>query len=243
VNGVTVDEADDVIITGGGGKKLFALDRDTFEVKASLDLPGEGDDIQLDPKNHTLYVDNDEGTNIWVVDLAARKIVATIEIPKAPEYIAYDDVTDKLYQNIKSTDETLVIDPETNTVEAHWTLGPAKSPHGLALDSKTQRLFVAGGNGEMAVLDAHTGKLLGSVAIAPHVDQIVFDPSTRRVYCASGTGILSVVQETDDCASLLANVTVAKGAHTLTVDPNTHNVWICYADKDHSYIQSFTVNK
>jgi hypothetical protein len=50
-----------------------------------------------------------------------------------------------------------------------------------------------------------------------------------------------VVQETEDSASLLANVAIPAGAHTLTVDPSTHDVWISYIDKDHSYIQSFTV--
>jgi DNA-binding beta-propeller fold protein YncE len=241
INSVKVDEADDVILAGGEGKKLFALDRKTLAVKASMDLPDEGDDIELDTKSGMLYVDNDEETHVWVVDPRAMKITATIDIPKDPEYMVYDDVTDKLYQNIKSTDETLVIDPETNTVEAHWTIGPAKSPHGLALDSKTQRLFVAGGNSKLAVLDARTGKLLGSVDIGPRVDQIVFDPSTKRVYCPSRTGVLSVVQETEDSASLLANVAIPAGAHTLTVDPSTHDVWISYIDKDHSYIQSFTV--
>ena len=72
------------------------------------------------------------------------------------------------------------------------------------------------------------------------VDQIAFDPEKKRVYCASSTGVISVVEETADGAVSLGNVKTAPGAKTITVDPKTHAVWIAYADKEHSYVRRLT---
>ena len=86
-----------------------------------------------------------------------------------------------------------------------------------------------------------SGKILSTVDIAPgYVDQIAFDPATRRVYCASTVGAISVVGETADGAALLGTVTVPKGAHTLAIDPETHAVWVSYYDDNGSDLMELT---
>jgi hypothetical protein len=71
--------------------------------------------------------------------------------------VIYDPASDRIFQNIKSNDSLLVIDPGSNTVRQHWKTTPAKKPHGLAIDSATKRLFCAGQNGKLAVIDATSG--------------------------------------------------------------------------------------
>jgi DNA-binding beta-propeller fold protein YncE len=113
------------------------------------------------------------------------------------------------------------------------------SPHGLAIDSKSRRIFSAG-QGKVVMLDMNTGKVLAEVDIATgYVDQIVFDKGNKRLYCASKVGDISVVQETDDGATLAGLVSVPKGTHTLAVDGDDHSVWICYSDDTNSYIQEY----
>lgn len=241
VNGIALDDRNRQVLIAGGGKKLFALDRKSLAVKATMDLPAEADDIELDAKTGLLYIDNDEGDRVWVVDPRAWKLTQTITIPRAPEFLVYDPVADRLYQNIKSTSQIVVIDPASNTVVDSWPTAPAVSPHGLAIDFRSHRLFIAGANGTLAALDEASGKPIADVAIAPRVDQIVFDPSLRRIYCASGSGAISVVQETAGGAVALGDIAVPRRAHTITVDPSTHDVWICYADDQHSYFERLSI--
>src|SRR5262249_55677861 len=158
-----------------------------------------------------------------------------------PEWVLYDPSTDRVFQNIKSNDSLLVIDPASNTIRERWATAPAKSPHGLALNAKTHRLFCAGTNGKLAVMDSMTGNVITSVNIAPGIDQIAFDPELKRVYCASRTGVISVVEETTQGAALLGDVKTGPGAKTITVDPKTHAVWVAYADKEKSYVLRLTV--
>ncbi|MBV8594693.1 MAG: hypothetical protein JOZ50_00420, partial [Candidatus Eremiobacteraeota bacterium] len=126
--------------------------------------------------------------------------------------------------------------PKVNRIIANWHAAPATQLHGLAVDSVTHRLFTAGDNGKLAVLDATSGAVITTVDIAPSVDQIAFDPGLRRVYCASGLGLLSVVQETATGAEHIADITVPRRTHSVAVDPVTHAVWVAYGASDDDYV-------
>ena len=243
---VQTGKAQGVAIDPDGGKYyvsvsrekiMVTVDRESLEKNGEVKLSGPADAIAFDPKNHCAYVCHDNATELWAVDTKAEKIAATITIPVGPEFVIYDSSTDRVFQNIKSNDSLLVIDPTSNTIKETWNTAPAKKPHGLAIDSKTKRLFCAGQNGKLAVIDAQSGKVIADVDIDTGIDQIAFDSGNKRVYCASGKGSVSVVEETDDGAKSLGIVKTAAGAKTIAVDPKTHAAWIAYADKEHAYVR------
>ena len=217
-------------------KKLVIIDRQTLEIVGSVALPGPADGLAYNPKNGLVYVCHEDGEDVWVVDPSAQKIVTTIKIPTDPEFVVYDPATDRVFQNIKSQPVTIVIAPGPNSVAATWPTLPAEGPHGLAVNPETHRLFSAGKNGKLVVLDTVSGKSLGSADIAEGVDQIAFDPGNKRVYCAAGQGKLTVLQETAEGVKSLGDVTTPGGAHTLAVDPTTHSVWIAFAKGEESYV-------
>jgi DNA-binding beta-propeller fold protein YncE len=216
---------------------IVAVDRKTLDKVAELNLPGPADALVLDPKNGCLYVGHDDATDVWAIKTQPLSLAATIAIPEGPEYIIYDPDSDRVFLNIKSNDSLLMIDPASNTIKERWATAPAGKPHGLAFNPKTHRLFCAGANGKLAVMDSNSGKVITAINIASGVDQIAFDLEKKRVYCASSGGSISVVEESADGAVLLGNVKTAPGAKTITFDPKTHAVWIAYADKEHSYVR------
>ena len=219
-------------------KRIAVLDGNSLKEIASIALEGETDGIIFEPKSRHLYVTHDNGTHLWAVDVDAKKVVATIEIPGAPECLALDAAAGKLYLNIKTKDEVVVIDTTANKLVAHWPVAPAVAPHGLALDVAAGRLYSAGDNGVLAVLDAKSGKVIGSAKITEHVDQAAIDLSTHTIYCA-GAGWLSVVRATATGAELVGNVKTADTAKNAAVDPVTHAVWTTFTDGKKSYAQSF----
>jgi DNA-binding beta-propeller fold protein YncE len=221
-------------------KQVAIIDSVSLKVTNTVPTEGELDAILLDPKNRRVYATHDHGKSVWVIDADTEKLVATVAIPGDPEVLAYDPVKDRVYLNIIPTHETVVIDPKTEAVVDHWSDQPAQRPHGLVLDADTGRLFSAGANGQMVVIDTNTGKVLAAVKIADRVDQVAFDPGLRRVYCASD-GVLSVVQETPDGAVLLGDVQTAKGGKNVAVDPQTHAVWTMSTDGTHSYAKSWVL--
>ena len=233
-----------IYYVGVSTEKIVAIvDSKTLEKTGEIKIPGPSDAVVFNPKNRCLYVDNDDGTSVFVIDTRTDKITATVTIPEAPEYVLYDPASDLIFQNIKSSDEVVVIDPASNTVKHHWPTAPVLKPHGLALDAASHRLFSAGNNGKLAIMDSLNGKVIATVDIAKGVDQIAFDGGNKRVYCAGAGGVISVVQETADGATLLANVKTESTGKTLTVDPKTHAVWTAYGDKagSASYIMKLSV--
>jgi YVTN family beta-propeller protein len=236
--GVAIDPvAGKYFVSVSREKKLVIIDSKTLEKTGEVALGGPGDSLVFNPKNHCVYVGHDDATDLWVIDTHAEKITATIPIAEGPEYVLYDDESDRVFQNIKSNDTLLVIDPAANKVTETWSTAPAKHPHGLAFNPKTHRLFCAGQNGKLAVMDSKSGKVLGTADIVNGVDQIAFDPGKNRIYCASSGGQVSVLEETADGAKNIGNVKTAPGAKTITFDPKTHAVWIAYADKEAAYVR------
>jgi DNA-binding beta-propeller fold protein YncE len=240
-HGVAIDVKDRKYFVSTNEGVVAVVDRDNLVLSDNKVIaPGPGDAIAFDPKTGTVYVDEKGGTRVFTVNGKTNKLGPVVTIPMEPEYLNYDAATDKLYQNIVSTSSVVVIDPATNAVSATWSTLPATSPSGQAIDSTTGRIFVAGSNGILVAMDIRTGAVVAQSPIAPRVDQIVFDPGTMRVYCASGTGVISVVQETPAGLTALADVVVPEHAHTITADPKTHNVWISYGGRQDDFIMELT---
>jgi YVTN family beta-propeller protein len=224
------------------GERVAVVDAATLKEVNSIKMAGPTDAIIYEPKNHMVYVTHDEGADVWVIDPKAAKVVATVAVPGVPEFMVYDESTDRIYLNIKNKDVVAVIDPATNKVVARWPTAPATQPHGLAVDTDNHRIFSAGGNGKLVVIDTKTGAVTDAVDIVPKVDQIAFDASNGLVYCA-GADKMSVVRTTGGKGQLLGDVTTAATAKNVAVDPATHDVWTTYTDGKSSFAKSWKAPK
>ncbi len=235
--------------------QLVVVDAGKLEVVGKVPLSGPADVMAFNPQTGLAYVCHDDAKEVWVVNPAQKKVIATIDLPSdSPEDLAFDPAFHRLYQNLKTASQVAVIDPETKKVIALWPVAPAQSPHGMAVvhleDAvKTQSgtgdfalygIAVVGGNGKLVVLDLKDGRVAGSCDVAERVDQIAYDPGLNRVYCASGAGKISVVQIAAGKLSSLGDVPSSEGAHSIAVDPKTHTVWIVYAKGETSIVQPFT---
>jgi hypothetical protein len=105
-------------------------------------------------------------------------------------------------------------------------------------DAARGRMFVSGDNGVLVALDAQSGKIVAQAPIADHVDQIAFDASTRRVFCA-GPGKMSVVQSSDEGLANVATIETNTTAKNVAIDAATHLVWTTFTDGKNSTAQSF----
>lgn len=240
-NGVAADSAGKRLFAAGPGKTLVQLDMTTWTKTKSLALDGPGDSVMFDRRRGVVYVDNDDGTNLWLVDPGTMKVTAAVTIKEAPEVMVLDNRRGKIFQNIKSTNSLQVIDLTTKSVVAEYALGDLTSPHGLAEDQRAGKLFSVGKNGKLVILDADKGTILSTVDVTKSSDQIAYDAGLKRLYIP-GSGVLQTVQITDTGASIIDSVPVPAGCHSITVDPTTHSVWVAYTDKTNSYVMKFVAS-
>ena len=237
-NGISADSSGKRIFAAGPGKTLVRFDSKTWTRTGTLSLEGPGDCVQFDAKRGVVYVDNDDGTNLWIVNPATMKLAGSVTIKEAPEYMEIDASRDRIFQAIKSTSTVQVIDPKSRKVLAEWGLGDLTSPHGLAVDRKAGLIFVAGKNSKLIILDASSGKIVGKLDIVKGSDQIAYDAELKRLYIP-GEGKVQVVQIAGNTATDLGSVPVNSDCHRVAVDPKTHDIWVAYSDGSNSYVQKF----
>ena len=219
-------------------ERVAVIDAVSLTEVRSIKTPGPTDAILFDPKSHLIYVTHDGGAEVWVLDPLAGKVVATIAIPGVPEFMVYDTNSNRVYLNIKTKDLVVVIDPVGQKVVDQWATAPALLPHGLAFDSEHNRIFVAGGNGKLSVIDTKSGRVVDSVNIVPKVDQIAFDAAGALVYSA-GVDRMSVVRTSGASITLLGDFPTAATAKNVAVDPLTRAVWTTYTDGGNSFAKSW----
>ena len=79
---------------------LVIVDAKTLEKVGQVSLDGPADALTFDSKNHRAYVGHDDGTELWIIDPQAAKVVSIITIPEGPEYVIYDEASDRIFQKL-----------------------------------------------------------------------------------------------------------------------------------------------
>jgi DNA-binding beta-propeller fold protein YncE len=250
---VPTGAAQDTAIDPKGGRyfvavsappQLAIVDAEKLEVTGLVPLPAAADLLTFNPADGRVYVCNDVSPELWVIDPAAKKILQTITLPgKGMEDLTFDAPHKHLFQVVKGNNTLVVIDPSSLKVLDSWTTEPATNPHGLALIPDGDTILIAGGAGKLALLNRSSGKLLGSIAIAPKVDELAYDPELHLAYCGSGQSKISVAKVEGDKLTSLGDVSTPGGAKSIVSDPKTHTVWIAYSQGDKSFVQPFTPEK
>jgi YVTN family beta-propeller protein len=207
----------------------------SFDIKAlqrlkTVKAEADADAVFFDPaSSHVFVVDGDPG-KITVIDPNTDTVVATIDGGGKLE-IGAADGSGKVYVNGEEKQEIIRVDTRTNKVDAHWPISTCTSPHGLAIDTKSRRIFSSCENNLMLVIDADNGKQIASLPIGARSDGAAFDPHTRRAFSSNGDGTLSVIAEkTPNSFVSLEAVRTTLGARTMTLDPETGRLYVIAAD-------------
>lgn len=191
---------------------------------------GEGPDaILYDPASKRVFTFNARSQDSTVIDAANGTVLGTIKLDGKPEFAASDN-KGGVFVNIENKGELVAIDSNKMEVKAKWPVAPCESPSALAMDKKNRRLFVGCDNKMMAVVDADSGKVLATPAIADGVDATAFDDETGLAFASCGEGVLSIVHEdSSEKFSAIQSVPTQAGARTLALDSKTHKVFVVTA--------------
>jgi len=82
------------------------------------------------------------------------------------------------------------------------------------------------GNGRLLTLDLDAGQVVGALGVGPEPDVLALDPGLRRLYVASESGILTVVDVSPPAPRPQVSGYAGPNAHSVAVDPDTHVVYL-----------------
>jgi DNA-binding beta-propeller fold protein YncE len=231
-------------VSAGPERKLVVVDAEKLTVAGEILLPGTPAALTPGPTGvNRLFVARADAAELWVIDPATKQIVSTLPLPDAAGNLLAEDDNSLLYVNIRTKGTLLLLSASdhNSTVGGAWPVAPAKHANALALDTRSpRRIFVAGFNGQLAMLDT-SGKVLGSAPLPTGVEHIALDADWNRLYCASSSGRIAIIDNGRNGVRVAGEVTTPRGAKAIAVDLGTHAVWIAYTAGGKSFTQKFTV--
>lgn len=217
----------------GEAGEAASFDLSTLAVGSRIKAADDADAITFDPvSGHVFVVNGDPGT-LTVIDPKTNKAVATIQAGGKLEY-AVPGGNGSIYVNGAGNKEVLRIDSKTNQVTARWPIPECTSPHGLAIDSTTHRLFVSCVNNLLTVVDYDNGAVVAHLPIGSGTDGAAFDPKRKLIFSSNGRdGTLSIIQEKDARTFVsLGSIKTALTARTMGIDPATGRIYLAAAEID-----------
>jgi len=226
-----VPEVNVAFITRSEANTVDVFDPKSLHQVASIPVADDADAILYIPSAKLVYVAHGDANMATLIDPEKRATVGNIQLPGKPEFAAMDSGSGLLFQNLKDTNEVGAIDVGQRSVIGQWPLAPCEGPSGMAIDSEQRRLFaVCNENAKLVVFDLERHRVITTLGVGGGPDSVAFDRTVHRIYTAGRAGEMTVVQQDGpDNYRVLDRVDTHYGAHTLTVDPVSHKVFVAYA--------------
>jgi hypothetical protein len=219
-------DLDRVFVGNGEGNACNVFSGKDYRLLKSIEL-ADADNVRYDPATRRIYVAHAEKA-LAVIDAKTMEIVKDIKLPGSPEAFVLDFGGRRLFLNSPSPSQVVVVDLEKQAVVKSYPVKSAGANYPLALDQKTQRLFIGCRKKPLlVVMDADTGTEVTSLAIPADCDDLFHDARHKRIYASCGEGILAVIGQKDpDRYGMLARIPTVKLARTSLFDAATGRLFL-----------------
>ncbi|HEX4231464.1 MAG TPA: YncE family protein [Bryobacteraceae bacterium] len=214
-------------ISAGRDNDVVIFDLKTLRTIGTAKTGTNPDGIVYEPTTQRVFAFDGRSKDATAIDAKTGTVVGTIALGGKPEFPVADG-RGNVFANIEDKNEIVHIDPKTLAVKAHWSIAPAESPSGLAIDTASHRLFSVCDGKVMVVVDYDNGKVVARVPIGDGPDAARFDPGTHLAFSSNGEdGTLTVVkEESKNKFSVVSTVPTEKGARTMAIDLKTHKIYL-----------------
>jgi DNA-binding beta-propeller fold protein YncE len=217
----------------GKGSGAVAI-LDSRSLKQIARLPGGvfPDGIAYDPKDRRIFVSDEMGGALTAIGADDDKPIARIDTGGEVGNVQNDPVTHLVYVPVQSHDELIAVDPVALKVVARHKLAGCRHPHGLRIAEGAAIGYVAcDENDRLLAVDLASGRITATLATGHDPDVLAADPDLKRLYVASESGVLTVIDTADPARpAKIADVMVGDNAHSVAVDPLTHRLFFPLRD-------------
>lgn len=216
--------------SNGRENKVSMFDPTTLQLINKIEVGKGPDGIYYDPGTKRVFTNNHGSHDISAIDAKTGQVVGTVKVEGDGESAVVADGV--VYVNLEDTNEVVVFDPKSLEVKKRFPIGVAKTPTGLAYDAKTKRLFIGCRNEpKMVIMDATSGRVIGTFAIGRGVDYAAFDPQDKLVFFSCGEGVLNIFHEkSPDEYEDAGPVKTQPSARTMAFDPKTKKIFLSAAE-------------
>jgi len=215
-----------VYVSAAGAHQVAIIDDRTLKIAARVDGIRFPDGIAYARDADKVFVSDESGGADVVIDPKTSRKRSTIELGGEAGNTHYDSVSHCILVAVQTKNQLAAIDPVSERLVQRYDLPGSDHPHGFTLDEPGRLAFITSeGNGLLQVLDLRAMKILQTLKVPDEPDVLAWDSSLRRLYVASESGALSEFWLDGQTLRLIAEIRAPR-AHTVSVDPRTHLVYL-----------------
>lgn len=202
-----------VVATRSGGT-VTAFDGASYQPLATLTGMSDADNLRFDAAAGLLYVGYGDGA-LGVIEPASMKRIADIRLPGHPESFRLEESGARIFVNVPTTREIVVVDKIRRAIVAHIPLGNLLNNYPMSLDESGHRLFVGVRQpARLLVFDTATSTQVAAVPCVGDTDDLFYDGRRGRVYVIGGEGFVDVFDASAAGYPRLARTATRRGART-----------------------------
>jgi DNA-binding beta-propeller fold protein YncE len=232
VHGIALaPDVDHGYISAGRSGTIVVFDLKSLARLKEIKVTGENPDaIIYDSATHRVFSFNGRGRNATVVDVKTDEVIGTIALDAKPEF-AVSDGKGHVYVNLEDKSSIAQIDTQHLTVSKVWPINGCEEPSGLAIDLAGQRLFAGCSNKVMAVVDARSGRTLGTAPIGAGVDAAKYDSGTHLAFasCGGDAVLTALGTNASGAPEVVQSLATQRGARTMALDEHSHRLFLVTA--------------
>jgi YVTN family beta-propeller protein len=216
----------------GKAGQVAVFDLSTLKVQKRIKAEDDADGIAFDKRSGHIFVVDGDSKVLTVIEPKTDTVITTINAGGGLEY-AVSGENGKLYVDGADNKEIVRIDTVTNAVDARWKMPDCTSPHGLAIDLTTHRLFASCANAVLTVVNVDTGAVIATLPIGQGTDGAAFDPKRKLIFSSNNDGTLSVFHEdSPQVFKPLGSIHTGVTGKNMTIDPDSGRLFVAVADID-----------
>jgi DNA-binding beta-propeller fold protein YncE len=230
------DDVRRLYVVDGDEPAVKIFDADTYQSLGQVPLSVDADSMVYDPETRYMYVVNGGReahtpySLISVIDTTAERKVIDIKIDDTNwlETMVLEKAGPRLFVSMTGISAIGIIDRQKHTLIEKWQLPSATQQNVvLKLDEASHRLFtVTRKPAAFVVLDSDNGKVIASLPCSAMVDDLSYDPSSKRIYLAGDKSIDIFQQNDSDHYSRVGSVPGAFRAKTAILVPQWNRYYL-----------------
>jgi YVTN family beta-propeller protein len=183
--------------------------------------------LAINEATNRIYVANNAGGSMSVIDGANDVVVATVNVGTLPYTLAVNPVTNKVFVSNTFSDKITLIDGATNATSTI----KAGSADSIVIDTKRDRAYLIGWEGTgLTVLDSKP-TIIGKIKMGGmHLWGMAIDEAVGKLYVTrAGNAQLAIV---DEASGNVANIPTGSTPCAVAVNPATNRIYVVNHEDD-----------
>lgn len=215
-----------VYISVAGNHEVAIVDDRTLQITSRVGGIRFPDGIAYATNADKVFVSDESGGADMVIDAKTGAKRSMIELGGEAGNTHFDSVSRCILVAVQTKNELVAIDPISEKIVQRYALPGVKGPHGFIIDEPDRLAFIsAEGNATLIALDLRTMKPVQQLKVADGPDVLAWDPDWRRLYVSAESGVVAAFWLDGSTLKPVGEVR-APHAHTVSVDPRTHRVYL-----------------